>query len=184
MFRQPAFGIALSTLVLASGLMNTSITSHRSTESTNRSQPLLIPPSQAAMLTTTTTIKTNALEKSVFDKINQYRVSQNLPKLRLNTDITQQARIHSQNMANGKVPFSHEGFEQRVTAIPLKYNNASENLALNKGYSNPVGEAITGWLKSPRHLQNIHGDYDLTGIGVATNKEGEVYLTQIFIRSR
>ncbi|MDB9447965.1 CAP domain-containing protein [Anabaena sp. CS-542/02] len=184
MFRQPAFGIALSTLVLASGLINTSITSHGSTESTNRSQPLLIPPSQAAILTTTTSIQTNALEKSVFEKINQYRVSQNLPKLRLNTDITEQARIHSQDMANGKVPFSHEGFKQRVSTIPLRHNGASENLALNKGYSNPASEAITGWLKSPGHLQNIHGDYDLTGIGVATNKEGEVYLTQIFIRSK
>ena len=184
MFRQPAVGIIISVLVLGSGLMNTSIRAHNSTEQTNAGQPSLIPPSQVAMLNTTTSIQTNALEKSVFEEINQYRVSHNLPKLRLNTHITQQARIHSQNMANGKVPFSHEGFEERVTAIPLKYNNASENLALNKGYSNPVGEAITGWLKSPQHLQNIRGDYDLTGIGVATNQEGEVYLTQIFIRSR
>jgi uncharacterized protein YkwD len=182
MFRQPAVGIIISVLVLGSGLINTSIRAHNSTEQTNGGQPSLIPQSQAAILTTT--FETHALEQSVFDEINQYRVSQNLPKLRLNTHITEQARIHSQNMANGKVPFSHEGLKQRVTAIPLEYNNASENLALNKGYSNPVGEAITGWLKSPQHLQNIHGDYDLTGIGVATNKQGEVYLTQIFIRSR
>jgi uncharacterized protein YkwD len=104
--------------------------------------------------------------------------------LTLNANITQQARIHSQNMANGKVPFSHEGFGQRVTAVPLLYNEASENLAFNQGYSNPASEAITGWLSSPGHLKNIQGDYDLTGIGVATNRRGEVYLTQIFIRTR
>ena len=182
MFRQPAFGIALSTLVLASGLMNAPITDNNSKKQTTRNQPLLIPSSQAATLTTT--FKTNALEKSVFEKINQYRVAHNLPELTLNANITQQARIHSQNMANGKVPFSHEGFEQRVTAIPLRYNGASENLALNQGYSNPASEAITGWLSSPGHLKNIHGHYDLTGIGVATNQQGEVYITQIFIRSR
>ena len=108
MFRQPAFGIALSTLVLASGLMNAPITDNNSKKQTTRNQPLLIPSSQAATLTTT--FKTNALEKSVFEKINQYRVAHNLPELTLNANITQQARIHSQNMANGKVPFSHEGF--------------------------------------------------------------------------
>ncbi|MBE9201315.1 MULTISPECIES: CAP domain-containing protein [unclassified Nodularia (in: cyanobacteria)] len=182
MFRQPAFGIALSTLVLASGLMNAPITGKSSTEQSTRNQPLLIPSSQAAILTTT--FKTNALEKSVFDDINRYRVAHNLPKLTLNANITQQARIHSQNMANGQVPFSHDGFEQRVTAVPLPYDDASENVALNQGYSNPAREAISGWLASPGHLKNIQGDYDLTGIGVATNRRGEVYLTQIFIRTK
>ncbi|GAX35220.1 CAP domain-containing protein [Nodularia sp. NIES-3585] len=182
MFRQPAFGIALSTLVLASGLMNAPTTGKTSTEQTADNQPLLIPSSQAATLTTT--FETHVLEKSVFDDINRYRVDHNLPKLVLNENITQQARIHSQNMANGKVPFSHDGFEQRVTAIPLRYNNASENVAVNRGYSNPASQAVTGWLESPGHLKNIQGDYDLTGIGVATNAKGEVYLTQIFIRTR
>ncbi|MEA5581596.1 CAP domain-containing protein [Nodularia harveyana UHCC-0300] len=182
MFRQPAFGMGLSMLVIASGLMNAPITGKTSTEQTTRNQPLLIPASQAATLSNI--IETNALEKSIFDDINRYRSAHNLPKLTLNAEITQQARIHSQNMANGIVPFSHEGFEQRVTAIPLPYNNASENLALNKGYSNPASEAINGWLESPGHLHNIQGNFDLTGIGVATNQQGEVYLTQIFIRSK
>lgn len=182
MFRQPAFGIALSTLVLASGLMNAPITGQPFTEETTPNQPLLIPSSQAATLTTK--FDTNALEKSVFDDINRYRVTHNLPKLTLNANITQQARIHSQNMANGKVPFSHNGFEQRVTAIPLRYNNASENVAVNRGYSNPASQAVTGWLESPGHLKNIQGNFNLTGIGVAANKKGEVYLTQIFISTR
>ncbi|CEJ42646.1 CAP domain-containing protein [Umezakia ovalisporum] len=182
MFRQPAFGIALSTLVITSGLMNAPITGKTSQEQTTRNQPLLIPSSQAATLTNT--FETNALEKFVFDDINRYRVSHQLPKLNLNAHITQQARIHSENMANGKVPFSHDGFEQRISAIPLRYNNASENLAVNQGYSNPASQAVIGWLESPGHLKNIQGDYDLTGIGVATNQQGEVYLTQIFLRTR
>ncbi|MER3590353.1 MAG: alkaline phosphatase, partial [Mastigocladus sp. ERB_26_1] len=37
---------------------------------------------------------------------------------------------------------------------------------------------------SPDHLINIKGNYNMTGIGVATNSKGEVYLTQIFIRNR
>ena len=179
MFRQPAFGIAFSTLVLTSGLMNFTITGKTSRQQTPPNQPLLISFSQAATLTNT--LETNALEKSVFDDINRYRVSHKLPKLILNAHITQQARIHSQNMANGKVPFSHQGVEQRVSAIPIRYKSASENVAVNQGYNNPASQAVAGWLESPGHLQNIRGNYDLTGIGVATNQQGEVYLTQIFL---
>jgi uncharacterized protein YkwD len=116
----------------------------------------------------TPTFKTTELEKSVFNEINRYRVSKGLPKFTLNANITRQARIHSQNMAKGKTPFSHQGFERRVNAIPIRYSSAAENVAFNQGYSNPVNEAVTGWIKSPGHLKNLKGNYNLTGIGVAT----------------
>jgi uncharacterized protein YkwD len=181
MFRQTAFGIALSTLVLASELTTASFPVHTATQKPVDHQLLSTASNQAVE---STTFKTTALEKSVFEQINRYRVSRGLPKLTLNANITKQARIHSQNMANGKVPFSHQGFERRVTAIPIIYNSAGENVAFNQGYSNPAAEAVTGWLKSPGHLENIKGKYNLTGIGVAANKQGEVYLTQIFLHTR
>ncbi|MBW4563625.1 MAG: CAP domain-containing protein [Mojavia pulchra JT2-VF2] len=182
MFRQTAFGIALSTLVLASGLTTAPIPGHSSTNKPTHNKPLSISLNQVA--TSSTTFKTTALEKSVFAQINRYRVSQGLPKLALNASITRQARIHSQNMAKGKVPFSHQGFKGRVTAIPIIYNSAAENVAFNQGYSDPAAQAVIGWLDSPGHLKNIRGKYNLTGIGVAANEEGEVYLTQIFLRTQ
>jgi uncharacterized protein YkwD len=181
MFRQTAFGIALSTLVLASGLTTAPIPGHSSTNKPADNKPLSISANQGAV--STTAFNTTALEKSVFDKINRYRVSVGLPKLSLNASITRQARIHSQNMANGKVPFSHQGFKERVTVLPIIYSNAGENVAFNQGYSDPASQAIVGWLNSPGHLKNIQGKYNLTGIGVAANQQGEVYLTQIFLRT-
>lgn len=86
-------------------------------------------------------------------------------------------------MANGKVPFSHQGFEKRVTILPIIYKSAGENVAFNQGYSDPAGQAVIGWLNSPGHLKNIKGKYNLTGIGVAANQKGEVYLTQIFLQT-
>ncbi|MBH8554582.1 CAP domain-containing protein [Nostocaceae cyanobacterium CENA357] len=181
MFRQTAFGIALSTLVLATGLMNAPVPSHSSTKQATYDQPLSIPSNQVAI--STTTFQTTALEKSVFDQINRYRAAKKLSKLKLNANISRQARIHSQNMARGKVPFSHQGFELRVKAIPLPYNSAAENVAFNQGYSNPASQAVIGWLESPGHLKNLQGNFNLTGIGVAANKQGEVYLTQIFVHT-
>ncbi|MBD2361919.1 MULTISPECIES: CAP domain-containing protein [unclassified Anabaena] len=181
MSRQTAFGIALSTLVLAGGLLVPPIAGHTSTQAPTEDQPLSIVSSQVA---SSTAFQTTALEKSVFEQINRYRVARRLPKLTLNANITRQARIHSRNMARGKAAFSHNGFEERVYAIPLRYNSAAENLAFNRGYSDPANQAVIGWLESPGHLKNIRGNYNLTGIGVAANQKGEVYLTQIFLRTR
>jgi uncharacterized protein YkwD len=46
----------------------------------------------------------------------------------------QQSRIHSEAMASGQVPFSHNGFEGRVKAIAksIPYRSAAENVAYNR----------------------------------------------------
>ncbi|MGQ4648495.1 CAP domain-containing protein [Lyngbya aestuarii] len=126
------------------------------------------------------------LEESVHQKINQYRQSRNLPSLTWDAKITQVSRVHSQAMASGKVPVSHQGFDQRVKEISqsLPYRGAAENVAYNQGYSDPGEQAFQGWLESPGHLKNIEGDFDLTGIGIAKNSQDEYYFTQIFIKRR
>jgi uncharacterized protein YkwD len=126
----------------------------------------------------------SAIEASVFRQINQYRASQNLPALSRNSKIDNQARIHSRNMASGAVAFGHGGFAARVQAIGIAYRRVAENVAYNRGYQDPATQAVKGWLKSSGHLANIKGNYNLSGIGVATNSKGEVYFTQIFLVSR
>lgn len=127
-----------------------------------------------------------SLEKSVYQKVNQYRKSKKLPPLKLDSTIIQQARKHSEAMAQGNVPFSHDGFDNRVKAIAksLKYRSAAENVAFNQGYPNPDQQAVEGWIKSTGHRKNMEGNFDATGIGVSKNAEGEYYLTQIFIKRR
>lgn len=116
-------------------------------------------------------------------QINEYRVSLELAPLELNAQISEQARIHSENMAQKTQKLSHDGFETRVKALKsdIAYRRAAENVAFNMGYHDPVSQAVTGWIKSDGHRQNMVGDYNLTGIGVAKNQQGEYYFTQIFI---
>lgn len=181
MIRQTTFGIALSTVVLASGFTNIPpIPGHFSVKKPG----IVKPASKPNRRVVSSTFKNSDLEKSVFEQVNRYRAALDLPPLRMNAKITKQARLHSQNMARKKIPFSHRGFERRVRAIPIGFRNASENVAFNQGYDDPVNQAIVGWLTSPGHLKNIKGNFNLTGIGVATNSQGEIYFTQIFIRSR
>lgn len=123
------------------------------------------------------------LERSVFQKINQYRQQNGLSSLRLNSTISQQARQHSQTMANSR-NLTHDGFDGRVQTIrgSIQIRGAAENVAFNRGFSDPVAQAVDGWIKSPGHLQNIMGNYNLTGVGVAQNNQGEFYFTQVFVR--
>ncbi|MEG4589540.1 CAP domain-containing protein [Microcoleus sp. MOSTC5] len=124
------------------------------------------------------------LEKAVNQQINQYRASKKLPPLSIDPRMTQIARIHSQNMANGKVRFSHDGFEGRAKAITIPYQSVAENVAYNFGFSDPVRNAVEGWIKSEGHRKNMEGQFNVTGIGVAKNAKGEYYFTQLFVRSR
>jgi uncharacterized protein YkwD len=130
-------------------------------------------------------MSTEALELTIFNRVNEYRLSQKLNSLKLHPRITELAREHSRKMAKGEVPFSHNGFEERVKAIAisLSYQGASENVAYNYGYEDPAQYTISGWINSPGHQKNMVGKYNLTGIGVAKNYKGEYYFTQIFVNS-
>lgn len=127
-----------------------------------------------------------ATEQAIHTLVNQHRATQGLPPLTLDTRISQQARLHSQAMANGQVAFGHGGFEQRGRAIAaqIPYRSFAENVAYNQGYSNPSSQAVEGWLRSSGHRTNIQGQYETTGIGVAINARGEYYFTQLFLKRR
>jgi uncharacterized protein YkwD len=125
------------------------------------------------------------IEQDILAQINDYRSRQGLAPLQSNPTVYEQARQHSLAMANGRVPFSHDGFEERIRAISqqLAYGGAAENVAFNQGYGSPASQAVSGWLRSSGHRQNIEGQYNLTGIGVAQSADGGYYVTQIFVRT-
>ncbi|MEG4856856.1 CAP domain-containing protein [Microcoleus sp. K1-B6] len=139
---------------------------------------------QTSMNTNVASSAITDLEKAVNQQINLYRASKKLPPLSIDPRITQIARIHSENMAKGKVSFSHDGFEGRAKAITIPYQSVAENLAYNFGYSDPVRNAVEGWIKSDGHRKNMEGQFNVTGIGIAKNAKGEYYFTQLFVRSR
>lgn len=124
-----------------------------------------------------------AIQNSVLFYINEYRQQHRLPKLIMDDRIVIQAKQHSQDMANHRMPFGHQGFELRITKLRSQIKNtggAAENVAYN--YKS-AQEVVRQWLHSPGHKKNIIGNYNLTGIGVARDKQGKLYYTQIFIQT-
>lgn len=187
MIKSLSVGIVLSSVVIAGGMLEISANAKTLIYRSNSNSQLL--PTENKTSSTDIAQATNSfasIEQAVHTQINEYRKQRGLSPLTIDKNISNIARTHSQNMANGTVPFSHNGFQERVKAIAttISYASAAENVAYNMGYKDPATKAVQGWLNSSGHRQNIQGNYNLTGIGVAKNAKGEYYFTQLFIRSR
>ncbi len=127
-----------------------------------------------------------AMEGAIFQQINRFRQSKGLAALQLDAVVSRSARFHSREMASGAVPFGHDGFRARADtiALVLPFRSIGENVAMNMGYADPAGNAVSGWVNSPSHYENIVGDFTTTGIGIERNGEGEYYFTQIFVKEK
>jgi len=131
---------------------------------------------------TTETSNFAKFEEDILKQVNQYRASKGLPLLTLNNVISAEAENHSQKMASGRTPFGHSGYSSRINTITNQLGTVTRS-AENVAYgSRSAQEVVSNWLNSPGHKQNIEGDFNLTGIGVARNKKGVLYYTQLFIK--
>lgn len=122
--------------------------------------------------------------QDILNEVNAYRQQHGLSPLKLNAAISAEAQQHSQEMADNKVPFGHDGFYQRsdrLRRIFPESNGAAENVAYQ--YNNHH-DVVSLWINSSGHRRNIEGNYNLTGIGIASDRRGRVYFTQMFLHAR
>ena len=127
------------------------------------------------------------LEYFVHDLVNEHRTAQGLTPLAFSPEISDIARVHSEDMANGRVGYGHGGIENRRLAVAnfIDRGLTAENVHTIRNHETPsliAEEAVAGWLDSPGHRSNIEGDYNLTGIGIG-RAAGWYYFTQLFVRS-
>lgn len=176
--------LSLGTLCVLATMVGVATTAHADINITIPMDPTDSPSSVPGINKSTQPVAApTRAEQLIYDRINQYRQSKNLPPLAFDPVISVQARVHSQEMARSSV-LSHDGFHERFESLSesLPVRSAAENVATNRGYSDPEAVAIQSWLDSPGHHHNIIGRYNATGIGIAQNARGEYYFTQIFVR--
>jgi uncharacterized protein YkwD len=126
-----------------------------------------------------------ALEQETFSLINQYRHANHLPALIWQGEIATVARVHSKDMATGDVDFGHDGFSGRIShlrSVMQGLQGAGENVLMTDNPDQVARKAVELWLRSPHHLENIRGNYNYSGLGIWTNKDGAIYFTQIFVK--
>lgn len=123
------------------------------------------------------------IQHDILKYVNAYRASHGLNPLSMNTAISKEATQHSLDMATHRISFGHKYFDKRIKHIYARIPNCqagAENVAFN--YKD-TKELVRLWQQSPGHRQNIYGHYNLTGIGIARDKQGKMYYTQLFIRT-
>ena len=127
----------------------------------------------------------SGVEKETFILVNDYRKTSQLPLLAWDDQIAKAARAHSKDMATGEVDFGHEGFRERVSDLKnvmTGFRGAGENVLMTSDLTEVARNAVTLWLHSPHHLENIRGDFNYSGLGVWQDKDGTIYFTQIFLK--
>lgn len=125
--------------------------------------------------------------KEVYVQTNRYRKSVGRNALRAQKELNAIAKQHSQAMASGQRPFSHQGFDQRVEEIKAyakKDWRVAENLYATYNTNNIGAHVLKDWIASPGHKENLDGRFIFTGIGVARSKSGEYFITQLYVGRR
>jgi len=144
--------------------------------------PALIYPGQKLTIPTIDDVK--ALEAEVVRLVNVERSKNGLGPLTHNWELSRVARCKSQDMMN-KGYFSHTSPTygspfRMMESFGIRFSAAGENIA--KGQRTPA-EVMRDWMNSPGHRANIlNGSYQQIGVGVAKDKSGRYYWTQMFIK--
>ena len=122
-------------------------------------------------------------QKKILYYVNEYRKKHHLSPLKMSKAISIEATKHSNNMASHATPFGHNNFNERIKRLYKqckKCNGGAENVAY---YKLDPKKLVDAWVASRGHRNNIEGNYNYTGIGIAHAKEGWAYFTQIFLRA-
>lgn len=143
--------------------------------------PDLIYPGQKIIIPTVTT---SSQENEVARLVNAERAKAGLPALKFNWELSRVARYKSADMAS-KGYFSHNSPTygtpfQMMENFGLRFSAAGENIAY--GQRTPA-EVMRDWMNSPGHRNNILSrSYTEIGVGLAKNKNGVCYWTQMFMK--
>ncbi len=127
------------------------------------------------------------MENRLFNLVNEERQKKGLAPLEYDKTAYEAARYHSMDMAKRDY-FSHtspegEDFVKRLEKFGFRFMNVTgaENLAKNRGVTDPVAVALRGWLQSQGHYANImNPEFQYGAIGAGVTPRGEYYFTQVF----
>lgn len=118
--------------------------------------------------------------QEILQETNLFRQTKGLPSLRGNDELNKIAQRHSEDMAQGKVSFGHDGFSDRQREAVDKIATLRA-FAENVSFGPATGkQVVEGWKNSPGHRRNLLGNYKYVGIGIAADKNGRLYYTQFF----
>ncbi len=149
-----------------------------------------IVPGQIINISSTSTVPTaptdiRALETEVIRLVNVERAKAGRQALIENNEVSRAARIKSNDFITNNY-FSHNSptygtpFDM-LRSFGISFTAAAENIASGQGNA---AQVMNTWMNSSGHRTNIlNSTYNQIGVGVARDATGNLFWTQIFIRS-
>jgi uncharacterized protein YkwD len=126
------------------------------------------------------------MEADLVRRVNAARRERALTALKTDRALASAARAYSCRMAAERF-LGHEApdgstLADRIRATGKPYRLLGENLAMNVNAADPVAAAVTGWMKSESHRENIlRAEFTETGVGIC-RRDTRHYFTQLFLR--
>lgn len=133
--------------------------------------------------TTSSSFSMSANEKIIFDLLNKARTAAGLSTLSADASLFKVARIKTKDMVKNSY-FSHSSPTYgspfaMMKSYGISYKVAGENIAGNPS----LQDAVTSWLNSPTHKQNIlSNSYNYIGIGIEKSDTYGYVISTMFIR--
>lgn len=133
-----------------------------------------------------TTVATST-ELRAFDLVNAERRAASVAPLVWDAELCLMARLHSENMARldffGHISPDGADMMSRFRALSITgWSVVGENVAYNQGYDDPAAFAVSRWMQSAKHRENIlRGEFTHAGLGIAQAADGRIFFTQVFI---
>ena len=127
-----------------------------------------------------------SMEQAVARHVNEVRRAHDRLPLEVDRTLSRVAREHACALAR-QGTLSHDGPSRqsvgdRVKAAGKPFRMVGENLAWNQNAQDPVSSAMSGWLRSPGHRENIlRPGFSETGIGIC-RRGPAYYFVQVFLR--
>ncbi len=123
----------------------------------------------------------SALETQIHNRINDYRESLGLNKLVLQPIMFEEAKIHSDRMANGSIPVGGNGIDELFTDIKDKIGGTTEGwVVLMSPYAN--ADSIVSYMIADTVTADIiKKAYTQSGVGVSYDDAGTAYVAHLFL---
>jgi uncharacterized protein YkwD len=120
---------------------------------------------------------TAGMEAEFLALLNGTRVAAGLSALELEGGLVRFARGHTQEMVDRGDIF-HSDSSTRVAAAPAGWRRLGENV----GVGSTPERLHALFMNSPRHRDNVLGDYSGVAIGAQRASDGQLYVTVVFLK--
>ncbi len=123
----------------------------------------------------------SAIETRIHNLVNDYRVAHGLNKLVLQPLMFEEARVHSDRMANGTIAVGDDGIEDRFASIKNKIGGTTEGWVILETQVANADSIVKAMTSDTATARVISATYTQSGVGVSYDDNGNAYVTHLFL---